>query len=44
MLEIRRQPINDLCAPTLLLLIGKNLASNFPIVQDQLGVRRQRRL
>ena len=33
-LEIGRETVNDLRAPTLLFLVFENLASDFPVVQD----------
>jgi len=43
-LEIAGQAIDDLRAPTLPFLIGKNLPADLPVMQDQFGIRSQRRL
>lgn len=43
-LKIGRQAVDHFRAPTFPFLIGENLASDFPVVRDRLGIRGQRRL
>ena len=43
-LEIGGKPIDHLCAPALPRLVGENVATDFPIMKNQLSVSQRGRL